>query len=65
MDSSRSPESCCHYRCVGRGRSCHRPCVCSARAHIGLRGRDRLEGAREEVEAAGGRALVLPRMLTA
>lgn len=32
------------------------------RAHIGLiaRGRDGLEGARREVEAAGGRALVLP-----
>src|SRR5919199_1630612 len=31
-------------------------------AHIGLvaRGRDGLEGARREVEAAGGRALVLP-----
>lgn len=31
-------------------------------AHIGLlaRGRDGLEGAREDVEAAGGRALVLP-----
>ena len=61
-ECNKKTRSCCHNRCISREWTCHSPSICQAGAYIGLlaRGHEGLEGARRDVEEAGGKALIIP-----